>query len=779
MQEYQPFPVSNFRVGFDEAVEPWLLPREAYQSLINAHLYRGVLEKIDGYLLFASFSYRNIMSLGTPDGVTKIFTGTLPTLPTTTNITAYGTIVVGSSAETFSYSSDGTPPIVNLIGSATGTGTVNISTGAYSIEFNTAPPMDTYSSIFITWDSAPTTITAIMGIKQYYASNGGQDVLVFDQKRVGKIISISGIIAMQAGVDQGISELPHDYYESAIFTGDNMTSTFTGTLSGAPFVPGTLVWTEYLSTGEPTGGVIRDTGTGGLVGTGTSQTVSSGSINYVTGDYTITFGGNLATGNYFDSTTGLYGDLFTGTISNFFSLTNYQYNAFFVNNVDPVFYYDGTSVHYLNTSLSVKTITAVMGVPPFGLNGYDISTCLHVFTNRERLLLISPIVDGVMEVSTIYWSVAQNPLDFTNHDLLQAPTSEPIRAIGYINSDLIVRFANSERVFRYTNDAFAPFRFDSTNNIWACDAPYSSINYDTYFTSVGKPAIVGSDGVNVKRADEIIPDFTDPDRIFQQTPVPFMNQTSIQQSYGERFDDLKEGWLCYNSQPPAEGMTTTAADNVLSFNYLDGTYAVYEFPMSCLGFGRIINVPTWGNTFTEWQNADYAWGSFAGTFGALVDLGGDQYDRVYELDTGNSLTLPGDPTTTPHPVLFSAITKNFNPFIEQGQLCRFGYVDLFVSAYNTSTLRVQFYLNDELYIDGNGDPQGFYQETKLTFTTKDAMSPVNNQVKVWKRIYVGAVGKEHTIRFYQNEDDFGDTIDQPIYIHSFILNMKPAGRLFN
>ncbi|MDE2106821.1 MAG: hypothetical protein KGL39_56925, partial [Patescibacteria group bacterium] len=564
---------------------------------------------------------------------------------------------------------------------------------------------------------------------------------------------------------QIVSEVPHDYYQAGIITGDGMTVTFTGTLSGHPFIPGTLVWTEYTSTGAAAGRVIVDNGVGGFTGTG----VTGGSINYVTGAYTITFAVAPVLNNYFDSTTGIYGDLFTGSISNFFSLTNYQYKAFFTNSVDPIFYYDGISVHYLNTDLTVKVTTASAGVP----TNYDITRCLHVFTNRERLLLISPTVQGIPAVSTIFWSTAGAPLNFTNDEQLQAPTSEPIRAIGYINSDLIVRFSNSERVFRYTGDAFSPFRFDSTNNIWACDAPYSSINYDSWFSSVGRPAIVGSDGVNVKRVDEIIPDFTDPYRLNEQTPVPFMNQTSIQQCYGERFDDIKEGWLCYNSSPVDEA-AITASDHVLAFNYLDSTYAIYDFPFSCLGYGRIVNVPTWSTIFTPWEAMLTPWDSYQLTSNALIDLAGDQFNKVYQLNIGSTY---GDNTT---PVLMDVITKNFNPFIEEGQLARFGYLDIFVSANQTSTLRVQFYLNDQLYIDSGGNPAGFYQETKLTFTPKDAMSPTTDQVKVWKRIYVGAVGKEHTIRFYQNNADFtSQTLEQPIYIHAIVPYFKPAGRIFN
>jgi len=770
MKDYQKFAISNFRTGFDEAVEPWLLPRDAYQSMVNAHLYRGVLERIDGYQLYATMGNRHIMSLGAPNGGTKTFTITISPLPTTTNFFAYGTIVVATSAETFQYQSDGVSPIINLVGSAGGTGTVNIATGAVSITFNTAPPANTYSDIFFVWDAAPADTSAIMGIKQYYSSTGGQDVLVFDQKRMGIITAISGtLMPAQVGTLQGISEVPHDYYASAIFTGDAATVTFSGTLAGHPMVPGTVRFLQYTSAGVLVS-TITDNGVGGLTGPG----VTSGSINYLTGAYTITFTVAPASGNVFNATTGMYGDLFTGSISNFFTLANYQYMAFFTNSVDPIFYYDGVSIHYLNPIIDVGLITATAGVPNNIAALGGITKTLHLTINRDRLLLLSPTVGGELQQSTVYWSKLLFPLDFTNDEQEPADTSEPIRAFSFINTDLVVRFANSERILRYTGDENGPFRFDKTNSVWACDAPYSPINYDSWFSSVGRPAIVGSDGVNVKRVDEIIPDFTDPTRLALQLPVPFMSQTSIKQCYGERFDDIKEGWLCYNSTPNADESTVTASDNVLAFNYLDQTYAVYQFPFSCLGYGRIIRVPTWGTIFKTWEDMNITWDSYAIEGNALIDLAGDQFDNVYNLNDGNSL---GDEVT---PVLMSVVTKNFNPFIEEGELCRFGYLDLFVSVNQISTLRVQFYVNDQLYVASNGQPAGFYQETKLTFNPTDAMSPSTNQTKVWKRIYIGSVAKEHTIRLYQNPADFTeDTLDQPIYVHAIVLYMKPAGRIFN
>lgn len=787
MPEMQKFPISNFRTGLDQAVEPWLLPRDAYQSILNAHLYRGVLEKIDGYQLFARMSYRNQIDLGVPNGIQTTFTGMITT-PTTSNFFGYGTITIGTAAETFAYNGDASPTLINLLGSAGGTGTVNLSTLVVTLNFNTPPPSDPYSCILFQWDSTSGGVNAIMGIKQYFAKDGTQQVMVFDQKRVGIIVENSGILSQPPAAIHGVSEIPHDYYQSAVFTGDGMTTVFTSgsnaTALHANTNPGSVRFYQFTSAGMPTpafsilnpfGNLINDNGTGGL--TGNNVVSASSFVNYSTGAYTITFGTAPATGNVFDATTGIFGDIFTGSISNFFTTINYVDCCFFTNSVDPIMYYDGTTIHYLITNTSTHLVTSSGGIP----TNIDITTTLHVTVNRDVLVLLAPtyLLDG-FEDSTAAWSKVQDPFDFTQDNFLPAPTSQGIRAFGYINSDLIVRFASSERVLRYTGDAFSLFRWDSTNNIWDCDAPYSTISYDTWFSTVGKPGIVGSDGVNVNRRDEIIPDFTGSTYLAEQTTIPFMSQTSIKQGYGERFDSQKEGWLCYNSSGSMAEEDIGASNNILSFNYIDSTYAVYSFPFSCLGFGLLTTGLTWGQALNPWDSYDATWGSYLLQQNALIELAGDQYDSVYQLNVGTFQTLHDDPTTTPYPVLMDVITKNFNPFVEEGQMATFGYVDFLVTASTTATtnLWVQFYVNDQLYKDGAGMIQGSYMEVPLNFAQRDDMSPGANQTKVWKRIYVNAIGKSHTMRLYQKFIDANQD-NQPIYIHAMVLYMAPGGVIFN
>lgn len=766
--DYVPFPVANFRTGFDQAVEPWLLPRDAFQRLENASLYRGVVEKEPGYSRYANMAYRAIITLApAPDGVIKTFTATLPAgarPPSTQNF--FGSSKVGpATAETWTYASDGTPPTINLISSALGTGTLNTTTGALSLTFTTAPTNDAYNTVIFEFDAVPPVPTDIMGIKPYFASNGDQDILIFDTKRVGKVVGItSAIIAAGQAAVQGVSELPHQYLTANAIVGDAMATVFTGTSGGNPIHPGTVEFLKYTSAGVAQSGTITDDGANGLVGTGVTGGGAS-FINYSTGAWQVTFAVAPANTVRYHLSTCVYGDVFHGTFSDFFSVDNFKDKAFIVNNVDRPVYYDGTCVHYVPTNLTVKPITTSSGVPQ-----YDITKALHNLAYRERLVYLSPTTPDGQETSSAIWSTIQEPLNWTNDEGEDAPTSQPIQAWGLINNDLIVRFANSERILRYTGDAFAPFRWDSTNNLFHCDAAFSGINYDSYFSSVGRPAIVASDGVNVRRADEIIPDFTFNDRISVEAPVISIDQTSIGQCYGERFDMFKEGWLCYKAQQKTDNGTVMRSDSVLAFNYQDGTYAIYKFPFNVLGYGKRINQVLWGTDFQLWEADGTEWGSFDGAKNAIVSLAGDRDGVVWELGTGYTLGSPN--LVNLNPVLFDVITKNFNPFIESGEQCRLGWIDFFFDAFTNSKVRVQIFANDQMFEEPDGSLSGSYYEVTLSLDG-------GGQSKIWKRVYVGAIAKEHTIRVHQVVEDFtSTTLAQDVKMNAMIPWFKSAGRVF-
>lgn len=783
---YQPFLIGNFRSGLNMAAEPWLIPRDAFQSLINARLYRGVVSKVSGYTPFTK-TYEGVISEldPVPDGVNIKFTATLPRTPRTVNFAGYSVITTGLTSEIFTYGSF-VFPLVILVGSNGGSGTLDLATKELKITTGVAPPIG--STVFFQYWANPRigfTRYPIVGIHPFFGPLGEAQTLIFDTQKLCTVVPQdlpggSSIFGDIEGLNVAAVETPHDYYSSAVIVGDSATVLFSGTIPG-PISPGTVNFYQFLPTGEPVpassfdagAANISDNGFGALAGTGSSS--GTGAINYYTGAWTYTFTIAPALGDYFDATVGIFGQIFNGEFNDFFSVANYQNKAFFCNNVDPVFYYDGRSVRYLRTNLTVTPITSAGGIPN-NTSPY-ITSALHVFVNRERLLLLSPkvivaVAGNTLQSTAIYWSNTSNPLSWTNGGSIFAPTSQPIVTAGFVNSDLIVRHTSSEYICRYTGDAFGPFRLDPTNNIWSCASPFGTISYDSYITSIGMSAIVGSDGWNVKRVDEAIPDFTDAYRIADQYPIPYLAEQYIANAYGHRFDSLKEGWLCYASED-SEGEN----GHVLAFNYLDGTYSIYEFPLNCLGSSTSASFSqTWGNSYDLWEDAFDTWGNYQKHKGSAIDLGGDLDGLIYEMDSGTKLGKFG--SDSGKNFYLDIITKDFNPFIEQGQLCRLGYIDFLVSGSPVkSSFTVRVYCNNNIT-----NFFGLLPDEELSVSQEAAYKSIstislNTQEKVWVRVYVGLVAQSHTIRIFQAPESTTKSLS--FSLHAMILYMQPAGRLFS
>lgn len=55
MDGYTPFPIFDFQSGIYSAKQPWLAPKDAFSSLVNAYIYQGILKKRNGYAEFGRF----------------------------------------------------------------------------------------------------------------------------------------------------------------------------------------------------------------------------------------------------------------------------------------------------------------------------------------------------------------------------------------------------------------------------------------------------------------------------------------------------------------------------------------------------------------------------------------------------------------------------------------------------------------------------------------------------------------------------------------------------
>lgn len=172
MSEYRPFPIYDFRTGFYKYREPWLMPSDAFKSILNGYIYHGVLSKRYGQIPFGQIVHKETETIGTGDaGGTVTFGATLSNIPIRPDVS------VTDGVETFTDNGDGT-----LTGDAGGTGTIDYATGAVSVTFNAAPAEST--DVNCTYNFYPGN--PVMGITEYYESTLTKKLLAFDTKRANQ-----------------------------------------------------------------------------------------------------------------------------------------------------------------------------------------------------------------------------------------------------------------------------------------------------------------------------------------------------------------------------------------------------------------------------------------------------------------------------------------------------------------------------------------------------------------------------------------------------------------
>lgn len=108
---------------------------------------------------------------------------------------------------------------------------------------------------------------------------------------------------------------------------------------------------------------------------------------------------------------------------------------------------------------------------------------------------------------------------------------------------------------------------------------------------------------------------------------------------------------------------------------------------------------------------------------------------------------------------FKAVTKQINPFIEQGKKARLAYADIYLSVSDITDAYIDFYVDDE---DSEGS---IYRTVKIDFGDD------TDRVKRWVRVTSNQVANFHKIRIRSNR------ADEPIEIHGMSLAMEPVGSL--
>ena len=541
--------------------------------------------------------------------------------------------------------------------------------------------------------------------------------------------------------------VPHGVVAEAV--GALGTDNYTGTLTKIPVQIGTVEFTDATL-------VITDDGDGTLSGDG------SGTIDYTTGDYDITFSGNTTDAvtvdySYYpgyagvgieshqDSTAGTSNmlafdlkraayydeadaefkaiggtDIWTGTSANVIWGANYQDRLFVTNNKDRVQSYNGTTFSSLLMDLD-------------GDADNDVDTCLLIFQYKERLLVLRTTEGGFYFPQRARWCAIGDPDDWTNDGYVDAPTIEWIIAADFIKDDLVVFFQASTWRLRYTGDDALPFRWERISGVDGAYGPYTGFNFSDKMGAVGETSINETDGLQVYGIDEKVPD-----------AASSFDHENFGLAYAIPDSALKQIIISY----PQIG--STANDYSLVYNYEDKAWSEYNYGYNAYGYFKV------GQSGVVLDDVTDVLDTIVTSFDDVTVQAG--YPTVVGIDSsGYVWTVNSGSDDSGSAIEFDVMSGRWNPFLKDGQRARLGWVDLLVSHDPGSNLRVDFYVD--------------HDATAYTDATEACGegAPLSADSKVWVRYYAGGVGDFHRIRMYNN------AAGQSIRVHAVVPYFKPAG----
>lgn len=314
----------------------------------------------------------------------------------------------------------------------------------------------------------------------------------------------------------------------------------------------------------------------------------------------------------------------TGGDSDFFWSINYL-NAFWAtNNIpgdypnttdtvggtgDGIRWYDGTGWANFRPG-----IAGPAGAPTnFLLGG------LIILAYRNRLVILNT-VEGTVNPGTRFsqrarWSQNGTPyyaapvptgfpgtfdIDSWNSDIVgkggfvDAPTSEQIVSAEFIKDTLIVYFERSTWQLRYTGNEVLPFIWEKINTELGAESTFSVVAFDRGVFAVGNYGITTCDSVNVQRIDQLIPD-----EVFN-----FHNgRDGPKRVHGIR--DFT-GQLVYWTFPN-DDQNFKFPNKLLVYNYLDGSYSIFNDSFTTLGYFQPIDDIRWIDLPIAWALYNNAW----------------------------------------------------------------------------------------------------------------------------------------------------------------------------
>jgi hypothetical protein len=690
---FKAFPIFDMKTGKYTRRDPWLSPQDAFETLSDCRLKRGVLEKRRGHSLYGQ--------------LLAISTSTLnPTISTNP--------VMGI----FNHLQEATENLLAADKERINEYIINRPTGKVLTavaDLGGSPNMVRFTSTANGFDADD--IVTISGTTNYDSTYRveADAANTFDVESAYVAEVLSGATASQ----EAFSDLTENKIRYIGKAGQNWTPSNGDTVKGASSNATGVV--EIL---------IVDVGTIG-------DDDARGTIIFQKGGVTGTFQDNEelqedgTPSNIAGQSDGANSDdAFTGDNTNFFWTTDWDHDGssdttYITNNKDPIQKYDGTHLSRLVVDIGDAN------------DKNNLNSCLLIVIFKERVIVFNTNEDGTDYYRRARWSGVKEPKSWPLANFKDAPTSEIITSAGFIGDELYVWFGRNVWRFSWTGDSTDPFEWERVSSTEGAVAQKSLVTHENRQFAVGTSRMQLLNGREVVAADAIIPDF-----------VLDWNQDSLPYSNGLLLDEEKHILMSYTSSGAASDAAdqpndgNVYPDRAAVINYEENNFATYGLPIHSMGISSVENDLTWEDVGSSWDEIDFSWNAGQAKSGFPVALMGNHLGKIFQLNDGNS--------DNGSAIEFEALMSRMNPYIEKGHKAELGSIQFLVDVDENASFSVLSYINTDssafqtktvtcTAVDGSDD-KAWHQVDVFAVANSHRTKITNNAVNNRPRI--------HAIVFY-------------------------------
>lgn len=678
---FTPYFVGPYKTGQQYDLDAYLIPEDAFPTLVNAYLWRGRIYKKGGNTLIGRLGVRQ-ETFGTRGAGNTHVIGNLLSVPVEP-----GSIVITDGVTTFTDNGIG-GFVITPGGNGTVNNPTNYTTGAIDVTFTVANLGATITATYIIAVSAN---SPVMGLRTFNLPMTNQeDLIAFDllkAYRFNKILNIFQDITFYQTTLTPFSWTGSDTdffytsnYQNALFTTNN--------IPGAHAYQIMLITVTSGTTVDVTTTTANNFAAGDLVGF--TNVFGMTQINGLTG--TVTAPGNPFTVTL-TSTAGFGVYSFPGGIA--YELTNSTAGT-----GDGIKWMDGsyTWVNFSPPLISPNNLTpalqAFTGNPPLlqgcliilpykgyfvALNTWEgpLGSTVQNFAQRARwsqpgnsvgqgpVFYVPPLPNNstALAAPTAWYQDLRQKGGF-----LDAPTNDTIVAAEFVKDVLVVYFEYSTYKLTPTGDLLTPFIWEKINTEIGASSTFSTIPYDRQIHSIGPYGAYACDSVGMERIDRKIPDTV----FFFETQV-----NDNKRVYGIRDFYSEISMWTFPENDDESSYATVFPNRCLAYNYLEGSYSLFKNSYTCFGqYNQLTNL-TWGGLSIQWDQANFTWNTNVKNKGFPVNVAGNQQGFVFVLQNddgspinGNSVSLSVQSITNAVPSVWTVINHNLqqNDFVLIGDI---------------------------------------------------------------------------------------------------------------